>query len=126
VAALDEPLMGYRRHGGQTTGAGRRSRGNQVREQLRQGSTPVRETAAARVGQFAGLLERLVERDCVVAPTVDIQLRDALAHQAMRADLPGGTGGRVAAVLREYMRGGYRRWTRGTSTAVIDLLRSSE
>lgn len=123
VVALDEALVSYRRHDRQVTGARRAGRVAQVGEQLGLGIEPVRAVARARLGQLSALIERLVEREVAVAPSVGAQLADAITHQTVRADLHPRRSARFGAVVAELRRGGYRRWSHGPATAVIDVLR---
>lgn len=126
VVALPAPLVGYRRHEGQTTGARRDRRLRQLRDQAVTGVGPVRAVAGARLAQIGAVLQRLSARGVDIGPSVGAQLGDALAHQAMRAELAPSRGVRLRAVIDEMRRGGYRRWSHGSTTAMVDLIRPGD
>ena len=123
VVAVDDAMVSYRRHERQATGASRDRRVVQVGAALGGGLEPVRLVARARVRQVTALIERLAEREVAVTASVQSQLVDAVEHHAVRAELPARRSARLHAVLDEFRRGGYRRWSRGTTTAVVDVLR---
>ena len=125
VAAVEAPLMEYRVHDDQQTGAGRDSRARQVRQELATGLAPVRSAASARLRQLGALVERLTSREITLAPAVEDQLRAALAHQAMRAELSDRRRARLGPIVRDLWRGGYRQSSFGAGTALVDLLRGA-
>ncbi len=122
VVAVPEPLVRYRTHPGQATGARWVGWREQAGDQARRSSADVAARAVAGLRKVDALERRLAARPGRVSPGVEAQLTDLRRHLAVRAGL-GPRGRRVRPVVREVLRGGYRRFGAGSASAVLDLVR---
>jgi Glycosyl transferase family 2 len=115
VAAIPEPLILYRQHGGQHVGAelaGPRSR---------RGPALDRDAGhALQIATLRSALERLAGHGA--RPEALAALREQIAHLERRAALPPGRLERLPLVAAELASGRYRRWSRGAASAARDLL----
>ncbi|HET6762149.1 MAG TPA: glycosyltransferase family 2 protein [Longimicrobiaceae bacterium] len=117
TAAIPEPLVLYRQHGGNTIGASRLTLWRRLRVSRQ---NRVAELDRLR-RQNEALLQRLralgVERPHQVAA-----LQDAIAHLRVRTTLPSGLPRRMRPITAEVLSGRYARHSRGLSTALRDLI----
>ena len=120
VEALDEPLIKYRQHAGQQIGLG---------------AVPD-DTPAGRARYYVGeaeKLERLRERLLAARglregsrPLLDSQIKRAgelAAHYRVRGGVLKSRRERLPLVLRELLSLRYHRYSKGLSSAALDLLR---
>lgn len=118
---VDDALMDYRVHDDQHVGV--------PNEAYRPDAGLVRRGRTApdfttHLALLAALEHRLGEPrhdDTVAAATARATVRDLSRHLAVRSSLPTNTLVRAGVVGRELARGGYRRWARGSVTALKDL-----
>ena len=122
VQPVPSALVRYRVHAGQVVGARWDGPVGQVVDQARRGTADVRARAEARRRRLDALEARLAERGVEVEVAVQAQLDDLRNHLEVRAGL-GSRPSRLIPVLGEVLTGGYRRFGRGTASAVLDLLR---
>jgi hypothetical protein len=118
IRRIDEPLVLYRQHAGNQLGIQRTSPWQDVRRVLA-GHGELRQAMPLRLGALVTAMRRLGPR--VPAWKLDLAER-TLAHARFRAGLPGPRWRRLAPVLAEAARGGYRRYSRGLKSVVTDLL----
>ncbi|MDM0045160.1 glycosyltransferase [Variovorax dokdonensis] len=121
VDVLEQPLIGYRQHGGNQIGAERDTFARKVQKALAsRGNTHVMRARKAEL-----LLERL---ESIGQPTVPVervrQVQGKLVHQRFRAALPASRLARCVPVLREAMTGRYNQFGRGFRGVVRDLFES--
>lgn len=122
VAVVPAPLVRYRAHPAQVTGARWRGGAGHAREQAQRSAADVSARAEARIRQLDTLVGRLAEAVDPVTPGVSAQLDDLRRHLEVRAGL-GRHLGRVRPVATDVLRGGYRRFGSGFGGAVLDVLR---
>jgi hypothetical protein len=128
VVAIDEPLVEYRVHEEQQVGI-RLLRVRRLTHprlwRLAALTVSPRERDlrhGARVAQLAALTRRLQTTAQPSATSLgDIQA--CSRHLEARIKLPRAPWSRAAVVAAEWRSGGYRDWSLGASSAVIDLLR---
>lgn len=122
VVALPEPLVRYRIHPGQATGARWVGRREQLGDQARRSSRDVAARAVARLRKVDALEARLAGGQRPVSPEVEAQLVALRRHLQVRAGL-GPRRWRVGPVFGDVLRGGYHRFGEGSASAALDLLR---
>ncbi len=118
IARIDEPLVLYRQHAGNQLGMPRTSPWRDVRRVL---ATPgaIRRAMPQRLAALLTAMRRLGPR----LPAWKLELAEqTLAHARFRAGLPVPRWRRLAPVLAEAARGGYRRYSRGLKSVITDLL----
>jgi hypothetical protein len=119
VAMVPEPLVAYRRHDRQVTGAGRTGWVADVR---RQGARPIADVVARSAAELrqVEVLERRLPR---VTPGVQAQLDDLRRYLEVRAGLDDRRHRRLAPILGQWAAGGYRCFGSGTVGAALDVIR---
>jgi glycosyltransferase involved in cell wall biosynthesis len=125
VAVVPEPLVAYRIHSSQQVGLANATTSQPpLRRYARRLALP--QTTARNVRRYQ--LRHLHEaRDRLEAAGVLDQatLADVdavIAHQHLRCEMAGTRRSRLAPIGRELLQGNYREYSRGLSSAFIDLL----
>lgn len=123
VDCLGQPLVDYREHSGQHTGAGKPAAGirSWIEWSRRTGSTG----HAARAAELRLLLERLEVSSTAGAGTID-DLRSRIAHLEVRAGLPPNLLRRASAVFAEARTGRYDRYSNHAWSIAKDVFRIGE
>ncbi|HZN12916.1 MAG TPA: glycosyltransferase [Acidimicrobiales bacterium] len=116
VPLLDDPLIGYRVHGGNVQGVPARRLATVLAERRRR--TDVREH---ELRQFEAALHRLETAELLTDARRAL-LAGKVAHLQFRADLPRSRVRRIAPVLSRVVRGDYTRYGRGLRSATYDVL----
>ena len=115
LVAIEEPLVGYREHGGNQVGVPSRS----PRARLAR-----RDSAVTRYGdeveQFRAIVQRLGSWPGIRPETVS--LVEAKLDHVARRDGIGQGGNRIATVVGEMAQGRYFKYSRGWESALYDLL----
>jgi len=120
VRMLDEPLMEYRLHPSNIVGL-------PLPNATRWWRTVIRALLEPQVPRQVERIARLEEmrayaRRIEAAPDVLTCLDSAICHAKHRANLPRNPFGRFQAVLGEWRRGQYCRWSSGRASMLHDLL----
>lgn len=118
IDVVADPLIGYRQHGANEVGAAKLSVVGKFRRMTEPGSSRS-ERLLARASQLA-------DRAPDLMPALVPSALDKLAHERMRSALPGFRPARLGPVLKELGTGRYRRFGRGATDAVRDLLQPLE
>jgi len=117
TAAIPEPLVLYRQHGGNSIGAARVTLWRRLRV-----SRERRVVELERLRrQNEALLQRLGALG-VARPAQTAALQDAIAHLHVRTTLPAARPRRMRPITAEVLSGRYARHSRGLSTALRDLI----
>jgi hypothetical protein len=112
------PLIKYRQHSSNQTGALKRGFG----EQLEEARAPHAEVYAAVAANFAGARERLLEAHAMAIPPEVIRLLDAkIAHMNARATMPHSRLRRLPVALRELAAGRYHRYSNSWKSFARDV-----
>ena len=118
LAALDEPLIRYRRHANQQVGLP-----SGFLEKIASGGKAQRSVLELQVGQFEAVYDRLAAYVDTEQKDVSIRsIRRKISHMATRARRPGSRILRVPVVLRELGAMRYTLYSSGLKSAVWDLL----
>lgn len=118
TAVLRDPLVDYRQHGGNQIGARKltwAARWSRVTEPRTERNRRILARAESLVARLPGLAPP------VSADRAD-EARAKLAHEQLRAALPTPRLRRIGPVLREWRRGGYRRYGLGSQDVLRDLV----
>lgn len=125
VAVMPEPLVSYRIHSSQQVGLANATTSQPpMRRYARRIALP--QTAARNVrryqlGHLHEARDRLVATGIVDrAALADID--SVIAHQHLRCEMAGTRRSRLVPIARELLQGNYREYSRGLSSAVIDLI----
>jgi glycosyltransferase involved in cell wall biosynthesis len=127
-ALIPEPLIRYRRHGGQHSGAALASvavaiRKNRVKEQLSIARRPAGNVYAEHAALYEHVLARLSASDGFhMEPARLRQLSEKVTHVRARSLLPAPRWQRIPAVAVELFRGRYRRYSNGIYSVAKDLI----
>jgi glycosyltransferase involved in cell wall biosynthesis len=117
VAAIPDPLVLYRQHGGNQVGARRLG----LAERLKRARSERTEGLDRRRRMVSAARERLEAWPGTEPGALDV-LREAEEHLQVRCRLPGPRARRVRAVAAELASGRYTRSSQGIASAVRDLL----
>lgn len=117
VDTLEEPLIGYRQHGGNQIGVRRRT----ARDRMQARGTR-RRLMRAIDARMTVLQTWMEERWTDAAERWREELAGRARHVRSRAHLPASWLARLAHVTREWRSGRYRRYSFGLRSAVADLL----
>jgi glycosyltransferase involved in cell wall biosynthesis len=117
VAAIPEPLILYRQHGGNQIGARRVSLLGRLRRARRLRFHDMERLRA----QHQAVLGRLEELGAAT-PARTAALDDAIRHLGVRTGLSDRRARRLAPIAGEVLSGAYARHGRGLSSALRDLL----
>ena len=111
---VGDPVILYRQHGGNVTGAGRTPW-----EKVRADRSSYLEQTRGTLAGWATLRERAVERG---DEALALSVSHKVAHTVARVGLPAGRMRRLPPVARELASGRYGRYARGWRSAARDLL----
>jgi glycosyltransferase involved in cell wall biosynthesis len=118
VDVLADPLLDYRQHGSNQIGAQKLTLGGKFNR--------LREPRQARnqrlATNFGILLARLEQLGSQISQQDVRRAKGKLAHELVRLGLPESRLKRILPILREQARGSYRRYGRGVSDVLRDLL----
>ncbi len=124
VAVVDEPLVAYRIHVDQQIGLNSISVALPLFQRyLRRLRAPRTDTDSPRVYQLTHLVEarsRLISKGLVGGAALE-EIDAVIAHQSRRCHPAPSRIRRVAPIAAELIRGNYHRYSRGWSSALIDL-----
>jgi glycosyltransferase involved in cell wall biosynthesis len=119
VDCLEQPLIGYRQHGGNQIGARKRSFSDKL-ARIGQARTPFLQGLEVRMGILLRHFEtRLASR--VPRPHVEA-VRHKLEHLRARLALPPSRLHRPVPILREIATGRYSRYSTGPRAILLDLV----
>lgn len=115
VVLLDRPLLAYRQHGSQISGAGGKA-------YSRLGLWRERFARVKERPRFGPLIERL-ESNAAARCSLNQEIRaSAIGHCRTRWNLPASRIARIPIVLRETLSGRYHRFSCGFGAALKDLI----
>lgn len=117
VDVEERQLIEYRQHGSNAVGANTRG----LRERLSRLSAPGRPRNARLLARATDLVGRLPGQEEVPERYVSAA-RAKLDHERFRSGLPARRAARVGGVVREWRRGGYRRFGNGMQDVLRDLV----